>query len=110
MSAEIVRLSDLHRIPSGSRIGMAGDVGSGALSSVITALRSRLDLPNGLDDDAIAHSIEEVMAASSERDRWSAAFNSTLGLYLSLRSEHFDEALRQFIAIATQTPLCGSRL
>lgn len=68
-------------------------------SELAFVVRNRLQLPRGISDDTIVESLKEITAAGNNDDRWAVAFGSTLGLYLSLGVEGFEEAMDELLAI-----------
>ena len=75
------------------------DVDALDLCELALVIRNRFTLPCGLDDAALIQSLREIQNAHGDRERWLAAFNSTLGLYLSLRAKDFNKALQDLLAI-----------
>lgn len=62
-------------------------------------VRNRLQLPNGVDDETVIESLQEIAAAGDKDDRWAAAFGSNLGVYLSLGVEGFEGAMHELLSI-----------
>jgi hypothetical protein len=55
------------------------------LARLVPAVRIALDIDHRFPDDAILHSLREIAAATTAQTRWLAAFQSDLGLVLSMR-------------------------
>lgn len=68
-------------------------------SELALVVRNRLALPRGIGDDTIIESLKEIAAVRDPDDRWAAAFGSTLGLYLSLGVEGFEDSLQELLTI-----------
>lgn len=68
-------------------------------SELAFVVRNRLHLPRGISDGTIVESLKVIAAAETADDRWSAAFGSTLGLYLSLGVDGFEDAMDELLAI-----------
>ncbi len=68
-------------------------------SELALVVRNRLQLPRGIGDDTIIDSLKEIASVNDPDDRWAVAFGSTLGLYLSLGVEGFEDALEELLLI-----------
>ena len=73
------------------------------LERLVPIVRQRLALTDAIEDAAILQSLHEIVRARNPAARWSAAFNSTLGLYLVLREHDLDGALNRLLAILPPT-------
>jgi len=64
---------------------------------MVSTLRERLGLDCAIGDDAIALSLMEIDRFSDPHARWQAAYDSTLGLWLSLKGCDVQRALAPII-------------
>jgi hypothetical protein len=69
-------------------------------AAAIDALRERLGLDGSLDDQSIWVSLREVGRFADPATRLQAAFDSTLGHWLALRTSDLAAALALVIAVA----------
>ena len=74
------------------------------LCELTHVVRNRFQIPEGLSDDAILRSLREIRAAKDDRGRWLAAFDSTLGLFLSLRMSDFNAELKSLLSLVPPAP------
>ncbi|MEM9029212.1 MAG: hypothetical protein AAGC70_12665 [Pseudomonadota bacterium] len=68
-------------------------------SEIALVVRNRLQLPRGIGEDTIIESLKEIASVPDADERWAAAFGSTLGLYLSLGVDGFEEAMDELLSI-----------
>ncbi|MEO1266368.1 MAG: hypothetical protein AAFV26_11755 [Pseudomonadota bacterium] len=110
MTATVIRLHEVRaaRLGSGSRPmpvrtdDAAPPVDALDLCELAMIVRNRFQLPDGLSDDALIRSLGEIQAARGARERWVAAFDSTLGLFLSLRTSDFNGEMQALLALVPQ--------
>lgn len=69
------------------------------LAELVPVVRQRLKIEGDFPDDMILASLRAIAAKTSDRDRWRAAFNSRLALWLSTKGRELGGALQLLIAL-----------
>ena len=69
------------------------------LAELVPVLRQRLELGHALSDDVILTSLETIAARSSPRERWRAAFDSSLGHWMAHEGRDLNTALNTLVAL-----------
>ena len=69
------------------------------LAELVPVVRARLALDTVFPDDAVLASLRTIVARSSARERWGAAFDSNLGHWLALEGSDLNTALNTLIAL-----------
>ncbi|MEO1793102.1 MAG: hypothetical protein AAFU50_00705 [Pseudomonadota bacterium] len=111
MTATVIRLHHARTARQHAALDRGGDTNETAppvdaldLCELSLIVRNRFQIPEGLSDDAILRSLREIRAAKDDRGRWLAAFDSTLGLFLSLRMSDFNTELKSLLALVPPAP------
>jgi len=69
------------------------------LAELVPVVRRRLTIGPDFSDDAILASLKRVVAKTTDRDRWGAAFDSNLALWLSAQGRELGSALTTLVAL-----------
>lgn len=79
--------------------GESGLVAVLELVNLVKVVRQRLAVDEAFTDEGILASLKAIAARTSPRERWTAAFNSNLGLVLALRGDDLDGALNTLLSL-----------
>ncbi|MBU2582547.1 MAG: hypothetical protein KJ622_12590 [Alphaproteobacteria bacterium] len=69
------------------------------LAELVPLVRQRLEVPADFSDDAILSSLKRVASRTSDRERWSAAFDCNLARCLSSHGRDLGQALQDLITL-----------
>lgn len=69
------------------------------LAELVEPVRRRLAIGPDFSDDAILVSLKRIASRTYDRDRWRAAFESNLALWLSAQGRELGSALTTLIAM-----------
>jgi hypothetical protein len=69
------------------------------LAALVGVVRRRLRVDDAFTDEAILASLKAICERTNGRERWSAAFNSNLGLVLALRGGALDADLSTLLGL-----------
>ena len=69
------------------------------LAEAVSVVRQRLSIGAELADTHVLASLRAIATGTTPRERWLAAFNSTLGHWLALRGTDLNTALNTVIAL-----------
>lgn len=69
------------------------------LAELVPLVRQRLNVPADFSDDAILSSLKRIASRTSDRERWSAAFDCNLARFLSSLGRDLGQALQDLITM-----------
>lgn len=69
------------------------------LAELVPVVRQRLGISDAFGDDLILASLRAISAHTTDRDRWRAAFESRLGLWLSTQGRELGRALSTLVSL-----------
>lgn len=69
------------------------------LAELVPLVRQRLNVPAEFSDDSILSSLKRIASRTSDRERWSAAFDCNLTRFLSSLGRDLGQALQDLITL-----------